>query len=194
MRTITVKYSGDCRECDTTIPAGEQAVYERGVGIFCPACAPTDAEDVRTYRQEAANRKADKFDEWAEKREQKAAAQLSSYPEIRHDWAFVTQPGHIPFRAKMIKADDRAYESLGKARSFRDKAEGLRKVRVKGDAAARDKAKREAVLEWLKVGLEVDTVLYGCGEVVKINRKTARVRVDRGYEAKVEIYFLRKVG
>lgn len=123
MREITVKYSGDCRKCGATLPVGERAIYERRVGLYCVGCAPTDTEEIRAIRQEAADRKADRLEEWAEKREKKASAVLSSHSEIRHDWAFITQPGHIPFRARMIAADDRAYESLNVAKGFRARAE-----------------------------------------------------------------------
>ena len=193
MRTITVKYSGDCRKCGATLPVGAQAVYEKRVGIFCPECAPTDSEDIRQYRQEAADRKADKYEGWAAKREDKAKAQLNSYPTIRHDWAFITQPGRIPFRDRMNKADGRAYESLDIAHKMRDKADSLRHVQVKGDAEKRYQAKRDAIRPLLKPGMEVDTVIYGVKEIVKVNKKTVTVksRFDGFKPFTCDIAFLR---
>ena len=41
------------------------------------------------------------------------------------DYAFNTQPGHIPFRAKLIAREDRAYESTVKAASMRSRADGI---------------------------------------------------------------------
>ena len=172
MREITVRYSGECCKCDVTIPEGAKAVYERRVGIFCPECAPTDPEEIRTYRQEAADRKADRYDEWAEKREAKATAQLSSHPEIRHDWAFITQPGRIPFRDRMNQSDAKAFESLKIADGMRTKAQSLRTVRVAGDAERKREARREKIRPLLSKGLRVDSPLWGTGTITRINKKT----------------------
>lgn len=196
MRPITVKYEGDCQKCGVRLVEGERAVYERRVGIFCPDCAPTDPEEIRKYRQEGADRKADKYDEWAEKREKRANAALNSHPEVRHDWAFITQPGRIPFRERMNRADDRAFESLKVADGFRAKAASLRHIRVAGDAEAKRQAKREAVRAILKIGMRVDTVIYGEGVVEKINRKTATIGstgTSGTYKTTVDLSFLRPI-
>lgn len=76
-------------------------------------------------RRERLERKVERRREWAEKRRECAAAQLSSRPELRADHAFNTQPGHIPERARMIRADDRAFESLAVAQHHQEKADGL---------------------------------------------------------------------
>ena len=77
-----------------------------------------------TYRERREAR-VERLREWAEKREAKATAALESNPEQRHDWAFITQPGHIPARARMIASDDRAYESLRKAESMSARAASI---------------------------------------------------------------------
>lgn len=79
---------------------------------------------MSTYRERREAR-AERLRGWAEKREVKAEAQLTSQPEIRHDWAFITQPGHIPARARMNAADDRACASLRKAESMNSRAAGI---------------------------------------------------------------------
>lgn len=117
---------------------------------------------------------------------------MNSYPSIRHDYAFITQPGHIPFRERMNRADGRAYESLDTARGFRRKAESLRHVRVAGDAEKKRQAEREAVLSWLQVGMIVDTVIWGRGKVVKINKKTANIDIGRT-ALNVELSFLQPI-
>lgn len=178
MRQITVKYSGSCVKCGGPIAAGEQAIYERRVGLFCPSCAPTGTEEIREYRQGGADRKADRLEEWAEKREVKATAQLNTYPEIRHDWNFITQPGRIPFRERMNRADDRAYESLNVARGFRQRAHSLRHVRVAGDAERRREAERAKTLHWIEKGMQVQNSLYGIGCVLRINKKTATIQYN----------------
>ena len=80
MRQITVKYTGECRKCGNTLIVGSQAMYEKTTGIFCVGCEPTDTEDIRGYRQERADRKADRYDEWAGKRETKATAAAQQLP------------------------------------------------------------------------------------------------------------------
>lgn len=175
MRTIQTKYAGECRKCSAALAVGDSVVYERRVGIFCPGCAPTDPEEIREYRQEGADRKADRLDGWAQKREEKAAATLNSNPTVRHDWAFITQPGHIPERARMNRADDRACESLRKARQMRGRAAGIRQVRVAGDAEKNRQAERDLVKPWLRVGQKVTTAFYGEGKVKRINKKTATI-------------------
>ena len=179
MRQITVKYAGDCRKCGESLDVGAAAIYERRVGIFCVPCGPTDTEEIREYRQEGADRKADRLEGWAEKRETKARAALNSYPSMRHDWAFITQPGHIPARARMIKADDRAHESLNVASGFRDRADSLRHVRVAGDAAKRDEAKREANDAIIQKGSRVNDFAFGTGTVLAIFKKSYRIKWDR---------------
>jgi hypothetical protein len=77
-----------------------------------------------TYR-ERRERRAERLRGWAQAREERAAAQLNSYPDIRHDIAFITQPGRIPFRERMNRADDRAFESLAKARGMSARADGI---------------------------------------------------------------------
>lgn len=194
MRTLQLKYAGECRACGSTLPAGTAATYERRVGVFCPTCAPTDPEEIRNYRQEGADRKADRYGTWAAKRRERATATLDyNRKHYMSDIAFVTQPGHFPLRARVIRQDDRAYESLRTAERMQQKADNLRTVRVAGDAERARQGRREAVLGWLRVGMKVDTVVYGLGEVVKINRKTAKVRtgVSGTWETNVDLSFLR---
>ena len=175
MRQIIVKYTGNCKKCDALLEVGQPAMYEKSMGIFCIGCEPVDTEEIREYRQIKADIKADKYDTWASKREAQATAKLNSYPEIRHDWAFITQPGRIPLRDRMNKSDERAFESLNKAKEMRQRACGLRHVQVAGDAERKRQAKRDQVLTWLKVGMLVDTIIFGQGTVKKINKKTATI-------------------
>lgn len=175
MKQIIVKYQGECRKCEAALLVGETAIYERHVGLFCPACEPKGTEEIRAYRQEAADRKADKYEEWAARRREKATAQLNSYPEIRHDIAFITQPGRIPFRDRMNQADGRAFESLQVAKRMEAKAESLRHIRVKGDAEKRWQGLRDLNTTRFKVGDVVDTGIYGKGTILKVNKKTAKI-------------------
>ena len=194
MREITLKYSGDCRACGATLPEGASAVYERRVGVFCPECAPTDPEEIRRYRQEAADRKADKLEGWAEKRREDAGETLQHITDTyRGDFAFNTQPGHIPDRARVIWREDKAFESLQKAGEMQDKAKRLRHVRVAGDAERALEAKREAIRPTLKVGMLVTTPWYGTGHIKRINKKTATLEdcgVSGTFTPRVDIAWL----
>lgn len=179
MRKLTVKYAGECRKCGTSLEVGQEAMYEKHTGIFCVGCEPTEVEEIRAYRQDRADKKADRYEEWAEKREKKATAQLNSMPNVRHDWAFITQPGHIPMRAKMNAADDRAFESLHVAEHMRDKAENLRHVVVAGDAERKRQAVRERLDQVIGKGAGVFDHVFGSGEVIQICKKSYRVKFDR---------------
>jgi hypothetical protein len=77
-----------------------------------------------TYRDRREAR-AERLNEWAETREQRAAAVLKASEPFRGDHAFNTQPGHIPFRARLIASEDRAYQSQNKAASMRSRADGI---------------------------------------------------------------------
>ncbi len=177
MRQITIKYEGECKKCSNVLVVDTQAMYEKSMGCFCLGCEPKDMEEIRYYRQIKADRKAEKYNEWADKREKKAEAQLNSYPEIRSDIAFNTQPGHIPFRECMNRADNKAYESIGKAKEMRAKAESLNHVRVKGDATKRQQAERDKNDARFKVGDHVKSWIVGACTILKINKKTYSVQV-----------------
>ena len=181
MRQLTVKYDGECKECGALLEIGQQAMYEKSTGIFCLGCEPTEVEEIRALRQAKADRKADRYEEWADKREVKAGVDLNSHPEYRHDWAFISQPGHIPARARMIAADDRAYESLTIAKGMREKANSLRHVQVAGDAERRRQAVRERLDNIIAKGTRVNDPCFGNGEVIGVYAKSYRIRFDRGY-------------
>jgi hypothetical protein len=80
---------------------------------------------VKMTRRERRERKAARLREWAEKRRQRAEAVFRQGEHYRGDVAFNTQPGHIPERARLIAREDRAYESLNKARSMEARAAGI---------------------------------------------------------------------
>lgn len=176
MRQINTKFDGTCARCNAEIETGEPAMYEKSMGIFCIGCEPTEVEDIREFRLATAERKAARYDDWATKREVKATAQLNSHPTLRSDIAFNTQPGHIPLRARMIKADDKAFESLDKAESMRNKAESLRNVRVAGDAERQRQQIREKLDTIIQKGTIVYDAVFGTGEVVGVYKKSYRIK------------------
>jgi len=176
MREITIRYTGECKRCGSFLGIGQQAMYEKSMGIFCKGHEPIDIEEIRAFRLQKAEIKAKHYEEWADKREQKAETQLNSFPEMRHDWAFITQPGHIPERSRMIKRDDKAFESLRIADKMRNKAENLRHVRVAGDAERQRQAKREALDNIIVKGSRVYDPVFGEGIVLSIHKKSYRIQ------------------
>ena len=175
MKAIIVKYKGTCSKCSATLEVGRTVGYEKITGIFCPSCIPNDPEEIRAYRQKKADAKADKYEEWADKRDKGAREQLDSYATLRHDISFITQPGPIPLRTRIIKADDKAYRSMQTADGFRDKADSLRNsVQVAGDKESYRQAKRDDIKSQMGIGTHVRSS-YGLGVITKINKKTARV-------------------
>lgn len=77
-----------------------------------------------TYR-ERLERKAERRREWAAGRNRKAEALRRQGDPFRGDWAFATQPGHIPERARMIRRDDKAAEHYGAAQHHEARAEAI---------------------------------------------------------------------
>lgn len=191
MKILNVKYEGACKKCGAALTIGQQAAYERITGIFCLGCFPTEPEEIRAFRQERADAKADRLQGWADKRKERAAGVFKADSWTHGDTAFNTQPGYIPERSRMIARHDKQFESLHIAEKMEQKAESLRHATVKGDAARRDEAHRLYVLEWLKVGMIVDCGYANLVEVVKINAKTAKVKSPFGLSNR-ELIFISK--
>lgn len=80
-----------------------------------------------TYRERREAR-AERLRGWADKRVQVATATLEAGKPFTTDHAFNTQPGHIPFRARLIAREDRAHESLNKAASMSARADSIEKA------------------------------------------------------------------
>lgn len=76
-------------------------------------------------RRERLERKIEKREEWAQNRTTKAAALHRANEPYVSDYAFNTQPGHIPERARVIRREDKAFEHMGVAEHHRSKAAGL---------------------------------------------------------------------
>ena len=185
MRTIPLRYPGNCQQCGAPLSAGESALYERHLGIRCLGCGPENDGQLRDLRQTAANDRADQLDTWAAKRRTEATQTLErNHENYGQDWVFITQPGYFPTRARIFAQDDRAHESLQVAKRMERKAETLRAgVTMKGDAKAARQAMRDNIRKQLTIGATVHTALYGQATIVKINRQTANIIVCRETES-----------
>ena len=77
-------------------------------------------------RRERLEMKLEKREEWAAGRKIKAASLLARNEPYTSDWAFITQPGHIPERARVIARENKAFEHLDMAKHHAQAAEGLK--------------------------------------------------------------------
>lgn len=130
-----------------------------------------------TQKDKWANR-AEQRNEWACAAETTAAALLANR---NSDWAFVSQPGHIPARAAENQRSQRAFELLEKAKAHREKATNLAALanRNVGDAERKRQEIRDA--SNLQPGDRAVSVHYGACEIVKSNAKTYRIRTASGF-------------
>lgn len=113
--------------------AAELAQLHSAWGIATPAPIITEvptpeleAERATTYRERRMAR-ADRLEEWADKRADKAAELHARNEPFRGDIAFNTQPGHIPERARVIARTERAWEHSAKADEMAGKAAEIRR-------------------------------------------------------------------
>lgn len=180
MKRLTVKYAGVCRKCGADLPKGADAVWERRVGLFCVACAPADREEIRVYRQEGADRQAERLESWADKRRTKAAELDKRNEPFRGDIAFHTQPGRIIERERYHKRTEKMWEHASKARDMEKHATRLRRgVRVAGDAARRRAKMRERQDKIISKGSKVLDFCFGKGTVIGVYKKSYRIHWDR---------------
>ena len=178
MRQITIRYEGECRRCDKPLEIGQQAFYEKSMGVFCLGCEPKDTEEIRHFRQLKADKKADRLIGKAARLEREAEQKMSAFNEARKDWAWVSQPGHIPGRDKIINRYDKVYELLREARQARDRAESVQKVRVAGDAERKRERIRQAMDQRVQKGSRVYDFCFGNGTIVSVHKKSYRIKFD----------------
>ncbi len=76
-------------------------------------------------RRERMERRIERRREWAEGRTAKADGLDAQGAHLRHDWAFITQPGRIPERDRMNRRDERSHEHRQMAEHHAGKADGL---------------------------------------------------------------------
>lgn len=76
-------------------------------------------------RRERLERKLELRQDWAAKRTAKANVVFEKAEHYRGDHAFNTQPGHIPERARLIKAEDRAFADMDMAKHHESCAKGI---------------------------------------------------------------------
>jgi len=84
--------------------------------------------------EEKQDAKRERYLTIAQKLEARAGAVLNVGPNhYSRDWAFITQPGHIPARAQWQRKQERALGDQRKAQYYRDKAESIGKGGISSD-------------------------------------------------------------
>jgi len=133
--------------------------------------------------------KAERRTAWAQAAEDQAAQILAG--QAGRDWAFLSQPGHIPARARDIAQANRAFALQAKAAEHRAKAAELSRMAAtdKGDAERVRQALRDALT--LEPGQQVVSVHYGAATVVKVNAKSVRIRLPSGFETTQDKSYVR---
>lgn len=116
--------------------------------------------------------RADVYERAAQRNLQRISEIEAAQAPFRGDVAFNTQPGRIPFRERMLKQQERAFELRKKAKAQLQRARELRQLATtnKGDAERKRQQQRDAVN--VEKGARIKTMLYGPGEIVRVNKKT----------------------
>src|SRR3990172_2830557 len=179
MRQLTVKYEGYCKRCGELLEVGAAAMYERSMGIFCVRCEPQGVEEIREYRQEKAEHKAERLLNRAGNLDAKVEA-IHKQCEPYNDWAYATQPGHIPGRAQLIRKKEKGFEMWRESQALKEQAKNICKVRVAGDAETRRQKMRDANDTLISKGSFVHDFCFGEGEVVGVCKKSYRIKFKSG--------------
>ena len=88
---------------------------------------------MNAYEQKQDNRR-DRIEAAAARLEAPAGAVLNVGREhYSRDWAFITQPGHIPARARWLRKMERAFEQMATAKRLREKAASVGSAGISSD-------------------------------------------------------------
>ena len=158
-----------------------------------------NTEEQRKIKKEKAERKARWVETRARKLLKKAQEIEDSWPkDIIHDIAFLTQPGRFHLRERYYKQRDKVNQLREEAKKLFEKAESIRIYgsRIKGDAERAREEKREKLDQEVQIGSRVFCPLYGWGEILKVYKKSYKVKFDRGFVLTVDkvLFELRKEG
>ena len=148
-----------------------------------------NVEELRRIKIDKAERKARRVETKARRLLKEAQRIEDSWPkDVIHDIAFLTQPGRFPFRERFFRQQDKVLKLRAEAKKLFEKAENIRIYgsRVKGDAERAREEKREKLDKEVQVGSRIFCPLYGWGEILKIYKKSYRVKFERGFSLTVD--------
>lgn len=141
--------------------------------------------------KDRARKKAEQYLEWAEKAEAKAKSLQDNFDKIYGDFDW-TQPvllGHYSQRKheRVFETRNSVFSQIAelekKAKRHREKAENLQAFadRNKGDAEKARQEQRDLSDELYTVGSRVYDWSFGSGTILKVNKKTYRIKFDKGF-------------
>lgn len=144
--------------------------------------------------------KAERYEIWAARAEEKASAIYAAHEPAHKDHALWTQPAYVGTaggrrlqrqRQTVRDALSRAHELNEKANGYRSRAANLRAMATRnaGDAERQREVVRAELDSVLSVGDKVST-LFGIRRVIKINAKTIRVE---GVSCAIEKHLIRRI-
>ena len=114
--------------------------------------------------------RAERREAWADAAEAKAATLVANHST---DWAFVSQPGHIPARARQIAQTDRAMDLLNQAAAHRAKATNLEELKAALRKRSPTKEDRTAIDQRLAGMSDMERELIELRAWRKANEKPA---------------------
>ena len=150
---------------------------------------PAPPEDaIRQQRQEQVDRRVEALREQAARLEEAAAGKQVDFNRLRDDIAFLTQPASpgSPFgrqRNNIMDRYDQGLDLQAQARDLRAKADRMEQqgVVVKGDKERARQQQREEMDKVVEKGTKIHDPVFGDGEVVRVNKKSYRIKFDRGF-------------
>lgn len=131
-----------------------------------------------TTTRERKQNKVERLRGWADTRAARANAVFKQNERYTTDHAFNTQPGHIPFRAKIIRQEDNAFRSLDKARGMTARAAGIedqldKAIYSDDPDAAEALTARIAELEAKRDGMKARNAAYRAEHKTELKTLTA---------------------
>lgn len=165
--------------------------------------ATMTTDEIRTERQERANRKAERLLTWAEGHRQKSE-QYSKQSDAISSIIPLGQPILIGHHSegrhrrdldRIHNYEKKRFEHYDIAEKYERRAQRLLAgVRIAGDAEKEYQKRRDENDKIIKIGSQVYTSLYGPGTVTKINKKTYLVKhIQGGYILKLDKSWIKLV-
>ena len=138
-------------------------------------------------RRERMEARADRREDWADGRREKAAAIHKQDAHYRGDHAFNTQPGHIPERARVNARSQRAFEHSNVAERHDEKATGIRRA-LRTSIFSDDTDARERMEEKI-AGLEALRDQHKAANAVYRKEHRAELKAMTKYERDCAVPF-----
>jgi hypothetical protein len=150
--------------------------------------APLTGDALREHRQARLDRLAERLTKRADAAERRAREARDRVSPHEREFLRLGEPvkrGHHSQRRheKLIERHNRSFEDQGReltyAARLRDRAENMQQASVRGDAAKRRQAIRDAASAAIGVGDLVNHVVYGLGTVRAVTAKSFRIHWQR---------------